>query len=74
MLTVANIGLGCGLTLEKCLEYNTNVDVIEINYQVVLANKVLSKVLTNPRVNLILDDGLHYFRQSTKHFRTLSPA
>jgi len=61
-IKVLNIGLGCGLTLEKCLEYNTTVDVVEINEQVVNANKVMTDVLENPRVNLIIDDGLHYLR------------
>ena len=67
-LNVLNIGLGCGLTLGKCLEYNTQVDVVEINYQVVLANKAMTNVLTNPRANLILDDGLHYLRNSKKKY------
>jgi len=67
-LGVLNIGLGCGLTLEKCLEYDTRVDVVEINYQVVLANKVMTNVLTNPKVNLIVDDGLNYLRHNKKKY------
>jgi predicted membrane-bound spermidine synthase len=67
-LDVLDIGLGCGLTLEKVLEYDTNVDVVEINSQVVLANKGMTNVLTNPRVNLILDDGLNYMRYSKKRY------
>jgi spermidine synthase len=67
-LDVLNIGLGCGLTLGECLEYDTSVDVVEINYQVVLANKAMTNVLTNPRVNLILDDGLHYLGCSKKKY------
>jgi len=70
-LNVLNIGLGCGLTLEKCLEYDTSVDVVEINYQVVLANKAMTNVLTNPRANLILDDGLHYLRGSKKKYDSI---
>ena len=70
-LEVLNIGLGCGLTLEKALEYDTRVDVIEINYQVVLANKVMTNVLTNPRVNLIVDDGLKYLRHSEKEYDSI---
>ena len=66
-----NIGLGCGLTLEKALEYNTNMDIVEINYQVVLANKIMTNVLTNPRVNLIVDDGLHYLRNSNKIYDSI---
>jgi spermidine synthase len=67
-LSVLNIGLGCGLTLEKCLEYDTRVDVVEINYQVALANKVLTNVLTSPDVDLIVDDGLHYLRYTDKRY------
>lgn len=66
-LDVLNIGPGCGLTLEKALEFNTTVDVVEINEQVVEANKVMTDVLTNPRVNLIVDDGLNYLRYNKKY-------
>ena len=68
---VLNIGLGCGLTLEKCLEYDADVDVVEINYQVVLANKVMTNVLTNPRTNLIVDDGLNYLRHNKKKYDSI---
>ena len=70
-LDVLNIGLGCGLTLEKALEYDTEVDVVEINHQVVLANKTMTNVLTNPRVNLIVDDGLKYLRYSEKEYDSI---
>ncbi|MFC2056585.1 spermidine synthase [Chloroflexota bacterium] len=70
-LEVLNIGLGCGLTLEKALEYETKVDVVEINYQVVLANKTMTNVLTNPRVNLIVDDGLKHLRYSKKEYDSI---
>ena len=70
-LEVLNIGLGCGLTLEKALEYDTRVDVVEINYQVVLANKTMTNVLTNPMVNLIVDDGLEYLRYSKKEYDSI---
>ncbi|MFC2044146.1 spermidine synthase [Chloroflexota bacterium] len=70
-LEVLNIGLGCGLTLEKALEYDTTVDVVEINQQVVLANKVMTNILTNPRVNLIVDDGLRYLRGNNKKYDSI---
>ncbi len=70
-LAVLNIGLGCGLTLEKCLEFDTNVDVVEINEKVVLANKKMTDVLDNPRVNLIVDDGLHYLRYNKKKYDSI---
>ncbi len=70
-LEVLNIGLGCGLTLEKCLEYNTSIDVVEINEQVVRANKIMTDVLKNPRVNLIIDDGLNYLRSNNKQYDSI---
>lgn len=70
-LTVLNIGLGCGLTLEKILEYDVEVNVVEINSQVILANKIMTNVLTNPRVNLIVDDGLNYLRYNKKKYDSI---
>lgn len=70
-LDALNIGLGCGLTLEKCLTYNTTVDVVEINEQVVRANRVMTDVLDNPRVNLILNDGLSYLRNNEKRYDSI---
>lgn len=70
-LDVLNIGLGCGLTLEKALEFNTTVDVVEINEKVVEANKVMTDVLKNPKVNLIVDDGLHYLRYNSKKYDSI---
>lgn len=60
-----NIGLGCGLTLSQLLSRTSKtVDVVEINPKVVEANKVMTDVLQNKRVNLIVDDGLKYLRQN----------
>jgi spermidine synthase len=70
-LSVLNIGLGCGLTLERCLEFNTSVDVVEINEKVVEANKVMTDVLKNIRVCLIIDDGLHYLRVNEKKYDSI---
>jgi len=70
-LKVLNIGLGCGLTLEKALEFNTTVDVAEINEKVVEANKIMTDVLKNPRVDLIIDDGLHYLRNNNKEYDSI---
>ena len=70
-LMVLNIGLGCGLTLERCLEYNTLVDVVEINEQVVKANMVISNVLENTRVTLIIDEGLNYLTSGSKIYDSI---
>ena len=70
-IDILNVGLGCGLTLEKCLELETEVDVVEINEKVVLANRVLSDVLEDPRVNLIIDDGLSYLRKNDKKYDSI---
>lgn len=70
-LEALNIGLGCALTLDKCLEYNTVVDVVEINEKVVEANKVMTDVLKNPRVNLIINDGLSYLRSNSKKYDSI---
>lgn len=60
-----NIGLGCGLTLEKLLKKtNQVVDVVEINPQVVEANRTMTNVLANKKVHLIIDDGLKYVRKT----------
>jgi len=70
-LDALNIGLGCGLTLEKCLEFNTNMDVVEINEKVVEANKVMTDVLKNPRVKLTINDGLSYLRSNEKEYDSI---
>jgi len=71
-LDVLNIGLGCGITIENIVKYpRTEVDVVEINYQVILANKMLTNVMTHPRVNLIIDDGLNYLRYSDKKYHSI---
>ena len=62
-IDVLNIGLGCGLTIERALNYDTHIDVVEINPKVVLANKLISNVLKEKRVNLIIDDGLDFLRK-----------
>lgn len=70
-ISVLNIGLGCGLTLEKCLQYNTLVDVVEINEKVVEANRVMTDVLLDKRVTLIIDDGLSYLRNNNKFYDSI---
>lgn len=67
-LRVLNIGLGCGLTLEQALKHDTEVDVVEINPKVVMANRLMTDVLKDERVNLIVDDGLKYLRESDKEY------
>lgn len=68
-LNVLNIGLGCGLTLSRILDKtNTTIDVVEINPVVVQANREFTDVLENPKVNLIIDDGLSYLRKTKKKY------
>jgi spermidine synthase len=55
---VLNIGLGCGLTIERILEVsNASVDVVEINPAVLEANRLKSNVTRSERVNVTIDDG-----------------
>lgn len=71
-LDILNIGLGCGGTLGKILEYpNSHADVAEINPVVVTANRQFSNVLENARANLIVDDGLHYLRNTNKKYHSI---
>lgn len=66
--SVLNIGLGCGSTIERALEFGSRVDVVEINPQVVKANRMMCNILDNSDVNLIVDDGLHYLRNTDKKY------
>jgi spermidine synthase len=67
-IDVLNIGLGCGLTIERALNYDVQIDIVEINPKVVLANKLISNVLKEKRVNLIIDDGLDFLRKKDKKY------
>jgi spermidine synthase len=63
------IGLGCGHTVQEALRLvNTRVDVVEINPVVVKANHYLTDVVSNPRVELTIDDGLFLLRNSAKKY------
>jgi len=70
-LEVLNIGLGCGLTSESALEFESNLDIVEINPEVVRANSEYSGVLDHPRANLINDEGLNYLRNSEKKYDSI---
>jgi spermidine synthase len=70
-LDVLVIGLGCGLTVDGVLEYDAKIDVVEINPQVVLANQVMTGTLKNPRVNLVIDEGLNYLRNTNKKYDSI---
>ncbi len=66
---VLNIGLGCGLTLNRLLLKTTErVDIVEINPVVVEANESQSTLLQNPRVNLTIMDGIAYLRDKDKRY------
>jgi len=61
---VLNIGLGCGTTLLNVLnKTDIQVNLVEINPVVLKANKKFSNVLSDSRVNVILDDGLDHLRK-----------
>jgi spermidine synthase len=69
---VANIGLGCGMTLAGMLSElsgDGRVDVIEINPGMPEAQTLFRPLLQHgtddPRVNLIIADGFQYFAQRT---------
>jgi spermidine synthase len=71
-IDVVNIGLGCGNTLQSIVDYvETEVDIVEINPQVVEANKLFSEVLNHDRVNLIVGEGLDYLRTTDKSYESV---
>ncbi|PLX88713.1 MAG: hypothetical protein C0618_03655 [Desulfuromonas sp.] len=71
-IDVLNIGLGCGLTLQKVVDrVDKRVDVVEINPVVVEAEPYLSDILDNQQVNLIVDNGLSYLRNSQKKYDSI---
>lgn len=67
VLRVLNIGLGCGKTLTRILEFpRVNADVVELNPVVVEANRKLSDVSKDIRVNLKISDGINFLRSTKK--------
>ena len=69
---VLTIGLGCGLTLEKLSNKTTaTIDVVEINPKVVEANRTMTDVLKNKQINLMIDDGLIYLRQTNLKYDSI---
>lgn len=69
------IGLGCGISLSKALEFSTveSIDVVEINPLIpALTKKYFSNInnnaLSNPKVNLIIEDGAQYLSQTNKKY------
>jgi len=71
-LNVLNIGLGCGLSLEEILKNVDNqVDIVEINPVVVEANKFMTDVLNNEKVNLIVQEGFDYLRKTDKIYDSI---
>ncbi len=71
-IDVLNIGLGCGGTLSEILKHTDNqVDIVEINKVVVKANKKACDLLKNKQINLIVDEGLNYLRNSNKKYDSI---
>lgn len=73
-LKVLNIGLGCGFTLNTLAQNKKvkTIDIIEINPEIVKANKYFNKynkdVLNNPKVKLTINDGFyHLFNKTNKY-------
>lgn len=69
-LNVANIGLGCGLTLAAMVDAisaKSHMDLIEINPEMPAAQKtfwpLLPKNPSDPRVTTTIDDGFRYFAE-----------
>ncbi len=66
---VLHIGLGCGFTLQKILEFNPElIDVVEINRVVPSIadqwfGELNGQALDDSRVNLIVDDGAEVVRR-----------
>jgi len=71
-IKVINIGLGCGYTLNRIVDnVDTVVDVVEINPVVVEANRIITNILEHDQVNLIVDEGLHYLRNTDKKYDSI---
>jgi len=71
-IQTANIGLGCGNTLQRMVDkVSTTVDIIEINPVVVEVNELFSEILDNKRVNLIIGEGLNYLRNTDKKYDSI---
>ncbi len=71
--TALNIGLGSGVSLGSLLKYPVEeVDVVEISKAVVEASYYFQEynynALENPRTNLIIGDGRHHLKRSTKKY------
>lgn len=69
-LNVANIGLGCGLTLAAAAETasaKSRIDLIEINPGMPAAQKLFWPLLPknpgDPRVTTLIDDGFRHFAE-----------
>jgi spermidine synthase len=67
-----NIGLGSATTLKTLATYPEveTLDCVEISVAVVRASRLFeaSSVLEDPRVNLVVDDVIHYMRRSAKKY------
>lgn len=71
-IDVLNIGLGCGGTLSKIIEFtDKKIDIVEINLAVIRANQRFSDVLKNEQINLIESEGLAYLRKSDKKYDSI---
>jgi len=71
-LDVLNIGLGCGFTLTEIIGgVDNTVDIVELNPVIVEANRVISDILENEKVNLIMGDGFDYLRKTNKTYDSI---
>lgn len=71
---IAVIGLGLGMTLSATARNPLveRIRVIELTPEMVVAHKYLktltNDILSNPKVNLIIDDGRNFLRRSSEKF------
>ena len=67
-----NVGLGSASTLKILSTYSSvnHLDCVEINPAVVQGSRLFqeSSVLDDPRVNLTVNDAVHYLLQSDKKY------
>jgi spermidine synthase len=69
---VANIGLGCGSTLQKIQTIsNASIDVVEINPAVIDLTRSRTEVLSNNQTQVIQDDGYLYMKNTDKTYDSI---
>lgn len=66
---VANIGLGCGSTLDKIQQYsNATIDVVEINPAVINLTKGMTDLLEDNSTNIYEQDGFLHMKNTPETY------